>query len=179
MIFKVEENKYDLIDKYVINGSENDIKNTKNINVKYNDIKSLLKNGENTIVVYDADGNMAEFKFTMKVPSKLTATKPLMTQTPITDESNVNDEENVNEVVINDKKDDTILEETVLEENKANQEEKTVPTEVVEKDNEVIVPSNPIVEEKTEPELTESQVEEKSTEQAVTEEVPAEQTVSE
>ena len=61
--FKLHDNN--LVDKIVINGTEKDLSDNAWSDANYQNIKSLLHEGENTIVLFDVAGNKTEKKFTI------------------------------------------------------------------------------------------------------------------
>ena len=61
--FKLHDNN--LVDKIVINGTEKDLSDSEWSDANYQNIKSLLHEGENTIVLFDVAGNKTEKKFTI------------------------------------------------------------------------------------------------------------------
>ena len=61
--FKLHDNN--LVDKIIINGTERDLSDNAWSDANYQNIKDLLHEGENTIVLVDVAGNKTEKKFTM------------------------------------------------------------------------------------------------------------------
>ena len=59
--FKLSDNR--LVDKFEVNGTMKDISDSQWGDANYDVLASLLKEGENTIVLYDVAGNSTEYKF--------------------------------------------------------------------------------------------------------------------
>ena len=61
--FKLHDDN--LVDKIIINGTERDLSDNAWSDANYQNIKDLLHEGENTIVLFDVEGNKTEKKFIM------------------------------------------------------------------------------------------------------------------
>ena len=64
MSFQLSDNY--LIDYFEVNGTKYDRTNSKYSDANYQNIKSSLVNGENTLVLYDVAGNSSSYKFTLE-----------------------------------------------------------------------------------------------------------------
>ena len=64
MSFKLSDNY--LIDYFEVNGTKYDRSNSKYSDANYQNIKSSLVNGENTLVLYDVAGNSTTYTFTLE-----------------------------------------------------------------------------------------------------------------